>query len=274
MHDIWNQWHGCRKYSEGCDHCYMYYLDSLRDVNSTLITKTNNFNYPLQKKRDGSFKVQAGELIQVCMTSDFFLEEADAWRENIWDIIRYRKDVKFYILTKRAERIKDHLPSDWEDGYDNVILNVTCENQRRADERIPILLSIPAKHKGIMCAPFIGHINIESVKDLHDSCFRHNITFNFIETGNTFVKDGKTFHISNKPLQAKQAYLSHLSFQGKPIQWNLYDTFNNPIPLKNLYKPHFRENCATCASRLICNGCSDCGKCKQKIIHIHQTDGF
>ena len=59
MHDIWNPWHGCRKYSEGCDHCYMYYLDSLRDVNSTLITKTNNFNYPLQKKRDGSFKVGA-----------------------------------------------------------------------------------------------------------------------------------------------------------------------------------------------------------------------
>ena len=26
MHDIWNSWHGCRKYSEGCDHCYMYYL--------------------------------------------------------------------------------------------------------------------------------------------------------------------------------------------------------------------------------------------------------
>ena len=128
MHDIWNPWHGCRKYSEGCDHCYMYYLDSLRDVNSTLITKTNNFNYPLQKKRDGSFKVQAGELIRVCMTSDFFLEEADVWRESIWDIIRYRKDVKFYILTKRVERIKEHLPSDWEDGYDNVSLNVPCEN--------------------------------------------------------------------------------------------------------------------------------------------------
>lgn len=165
MHDIWNPWHGCRKYSEGCDHCYMYYLDSLRDVNSTLITKTNNFNYPLQKKRDGSFKVQAGELIRVCMTADFFLEEADVWRESIWDIIRYRKDVKFYILTKRAERIKDHLPSDWEDGYDNVILNVTCENQRRADERIPILLSIPAKHKGIMCAPFIEQRLFRKGKD-------------------------------------------------------------------------------------------------------------
>lgn len=28
--DIWNPWHGCHKYSEGCDHCYMYYLDNER----------------------------------------------------------------------------------------------------------------------------------------------------------------------------------------------------------------------------------------------------
>ncbi|MDE6780547.1 MAG: phage Gp37/Gp68 family protein, partial [Ruminococcus sp.] len=31
MMQIWNPWHGCRKYSEGCDHCYMYYLDTQRD---------------------------------------------------------------------------------------------------------------------------------------------------------------------------------------------------------------------------------------------------
>jgi protein gp37 len=30
MHDIWNPWHGCRKCSEGCANCYMYYLDGLR----------------------------------------------------------------------------------------------------------------------------------------------------------------------------------------------------------------------------------------------------
>lgn len=29
--DIWNPWHGCRKFSEGCDHCYMFYQDSQRD---------------------------------------------------------------------------------------------------------------------------------------------------------------------------------------------------------------------------------------------------
>lgn len=31
MNDIWNPWHGCKKYSEGCENCYMYYLDSQRD---------------------------------------------------------------------------------------------------------------------------------------------------------------------------------------------------------------------------------------------------
>nr|WP_278849220.1 DUF5131 family protein [Megamonas funiformis] len=30
MHDIWNPWHGCLKYSEGCKNCYMYYLDKIR----------------------------------------------------------------------------------------------------------------------------------------------------------------------------------------------------------------------------------------------------
>ena len=31
--------------------------------------------------------------------------------------------------------------------------------------------------------------------------------------------------------------------------------------LEELYVPHFRTNCETCGSKLICNGCSDCGKC-------------
>ena len=46
--------------------------------------------------------------------------------------------MSFFILTKRAERLKECLPDNWGDGYENVILNVTCENQKRADERIPL----------------------------------------------------------------------------------------------------------------------------------------
>lgn len=95
------------------------------------------------------------------MTSNFFLEEADEWRSEVWDMIKTRSDVNFWLLTKRAERIKQCLPDDWGEGWENVSLNITAENQRRADERLPLLLNIPAKHKGIMLAPFIGEISIE-----------------------------------------------------------------------------------------------------------------
>ena len=44
---------------------------------------------------------------------------------------------------------------------ENIIINVTAENQKRADERIPILLDLPFKHKGIMCAPLLSEIHIE-----------------------------------------------------------------------------------------------------------------
>ena len=95
------------------------------------------------------------------MTSDFFLEEADVWRDEVWDMICRRPDVHFWLLTKRARRIQECLPWDWLDGWDNVSLNVTAENQIRADERLPILLDISAKHKGVMIAPFIGKVDLE-----------------------------------------------------------------------------------------------------------------
>ncbi len=72
MHDIWNPWHGCRKISPGCANCYMYTLDKQRGKDGAVIYRTENFDYPLQKDRYGSYKVKSGELIRVCMTSDFF----------------------------------------------------------------------------------------------------------------------------------------------------------------------------------------------------------
>ena len=124
----------------------MYYLDSLRNKDGSRIYRTKaGFRYPLSKDRNGQYKVKSGEMLRVCMTSDFFLEEADPWRDEAWEIIRRRPDVKFYLLTKRPERVADHLPSGWRDGWENVMFNVTCENQRRADERIPILLDLPFK---------------------------------------------------------------------------------------------------------------------------------
>lgn len=289
MHDIWNPWHGCVKCSEGCENCYMYFLDRMRGHDGAEIYKTKTgFDYPIQRDRRGRYKVQSGEQIRVCMTSDFFLEQADAWRPDAWEIMRQRPDVSFFLLTKRPERVKDQLPPGWGSGWENIFFNVTCENQRRADERIPLLLALPFRHKGIMCAPFIGPVSVEPylasgqieqvvcggenydgnrpcdfdwVKSLRAECLRHDVTFCFIETGSVFIKDGRRYHIPEKQVQSEIAHKCGMYHPGRPPQFQLTGSFGLPLTEEERYKPHFRPHCEICGSRPICNGCSDCGKC-------------
>lgn len=291
MHDIWNPWHGCKKVSEGCENCYMYFLDRMRDQDGSKIYRTKgNFDYPLHKNRKGAYKVQPGEMLRVCMTSDFFLEEADSWRDEAWEIMRIRSDVKFYLLTKRPQRVAQCLPKDWEDGWENIFFNVTCENQRRADERIPLLLELPFKHKGINCAPLIEEVRLEEylktgqieqvgcggenydgarickfewVQELRRACEAQNVTFHFFETGTRFVKDRKLYILPNKRIQSQMALKSGMNYQGKPMEFKLCDQLGREIPEWMLYTPHFRETCEMCGSRAFCNGCSNCGKCER-----------
>lgn len=42
----------------------------------------------------------------------------------------------------------------------NVWIGVSCENQRRADERIPLLLQIPAAVRFLSCEPLLGEIDL------------------------------------------------------------------------------------------------------------------
>ena len=96
--NMWNPWHGCHKCSPGCKNCYVFFLDKIRDKDSNVIFKNKtNFNLPLKTDRSGNFKIASGSEVATCFTSDFFLEEADAWREEAWGIIRQRSDVYFLI---------------------------------------------------------------------------------------------------------------------------------------------------------------------------------
>ena len=293
MHDIWNPWHGCRKVSEGCQNCYMFFLDKQRGKDGGDIYRTKaGFRYPLSKDRSGQYKVKSGEMLRVCMTSDFFLEEADPWRDESWEIIAQRPDVKFFLLTKRPERVEKCLPRGWGDGWEHVMLNVTAENQRRADERIPILLSLPFQHKGVMCAPYIGPVSMkdalvtgqieqvlcdgenyggsrpchyEWVKALRDECAAADVTFVFCGTGRRFVKDGRLYKIEESAVQSQQAFKSGLHYQGKPMRFHLTDSWGMPIPEALLYRPKFRDKCEMCGMRPACNGCSSCGKCEEAV---------
>ena len=226
MTDIWNPWHGCRKISEACLNCYMFQQDAERGKDGSEIYRVKtNFNLPIKRNRQGRYKIQSGTHLRVCLTSDFFLEEADVWREEAWAMMRERSDVYFRLLTKRPQRVPECLPQDWGNGWKNVFLSVTAENQKRADERIPILINLPFLTKGILCTPLLSKIDMEDYlatggidfvytggenhagarptdyswhRDLYEQCVRQNVAFKFWDTGAEFIKDGKLFKVPPK----------------------------------------------------------------------------
>jgi len=130
----WNPWHGCNKVSPGCKYCYMY-RDKERYGQSptTILRSKTNFYDPL-KWRDGS-------LIFTCSWSDWFIEEADGWRDEAWEIIRQTPQHTYQILTKRPERIEEHLPK-WFETLDNVWLGVSIESEEQAG-RLEYLKDLP-----------------------------------------------------------------------------------------------------------------------------------
>lgn len=98
----WNPWRGCHRYRTGCKHCYVH---------------------------KGDYKMKSGQMVYVCFSSDFLLEDADKWRTECWEMIRERSDLHFLFLTKRIERFLHCIPHDWKDGYENVTVGCTIENQ-------------------------------------------------------------------------------------------------------------------------------------------------
>lgn len=228
---IWNPWHGCRKHSPGCLNCYMYRRDAEFGKDSSIVTLTSSFRLPMQKNRSGGYKLSGDEPVYTCMTSDFFIEEADEWRKEAWLMIRRRPDLSFIIITKRIDRFEVSLPDDWGDGYDNVTICSTCENQQTADYRLPLLLSLPIKHVQIIHEPMLEAIDIleylksgriekvicggESgegarlcdygwILSTREQCVGHGVPFYFKQTGALFRKDGVIYRIPRK-LQHAQA---------------------------------------------------------------------
>jgi protein gp37 len=101
------------------------------------------------------------KLVFTCSWSDWFHEAADAWRDEAWAIIRDTPHHTYQILTKRAERIQDYLPRDWDEGYPNVWLGVSVENQRHA-YRAAILAALPARVRFVSAEPLLGPVTLDT----------------------------------------------------------------------------------------------------------------
>jgi protein gp37 len=93
------------------------------------------------------------KMIFTCSWSDFFIKEADQWRAEAWDVIRSTPHHTYQILTKRPERIVDHLPEDW--PLPNVWLGVSVENPCFYT-RIAVLRDIPAPVRFLSLEPLLA----------------------------------------------------------------------------------------------------------------------
>lgn len=233
---IWNPWRGCIKCSEGCLHCYIHKGDYKRGINTSEIVKTKDFYKPIEKLKNGNYKMKSG-LVYLCFQSDFLIKEADKWRNECFKMIKERQDCKFLFLTKRIERFKEIIPDDWNDGYDNVIVCCTVENQKNADYKLSIFKDLPIKHKCITMQPLLEKVNIEKylddielvlvggeqdynarvldydwVLDIRKQCIKHNVNFEFRQCGTYTIKDGKTSKIETYNL-TKQARLANINYK-------------------------------------------------------------
>lgn len=154
----WNIARGCTKVDEDCKFCYMYrdsFNNTRYDPLEVVRTKTV-FDLPLKLKEPSK--------IFTCSLTDFFHEAIDEYRSEAWDIIRKCPQHTFQILTKRPERINDHLPADWGEGWDNVWFGTSVGNAPSATEgnghRIYHLTKVKCKTRFLSLEPLWGPIDI------------------------------------------------------------------------------------------------------------------
>ncbi len=155
----WNPWYGCTKVSAGCDHCYMF-RDMKRygrDPEKVTRSKTK-FSEPLKWKEP--------RLIFTCSWSDWFHKDADAWRDEAWEIVRQTPHHTYQILTKRPGRIARHLPKDWGDGYPNVWMGTSIENDDAVFRAVQ-LEAIPSRIRFISAEPLLGRLNGLDYRGIH-----------------------------------------------------------------------------------------------------------
>ena len=246
---MWRPWHGCHRCSPGCLNCYVYRGDARYGRDASKVYRTGEYDLPVRGRRDGSPKLAAGEVVFTCLTSDFFLAEADEWRPRAWRMIRSRPDLMFFIITKRIGRFAVGLPEDWGGGYGNVTIAVTCENQQKAAERVPQLLALPIRHRQIMCEPLLEEIDLtpwlsadiegvtaggesgesarlcryDWVLSLARQCESAGVPFWFKQTGALFEKDGRLYRIPRRE-QHEQARRAGLTAARRSMEEDEYET--------------------------------------------------
>ncbi|MEL6758216.1 MAG: phage Gp37/Gp68 family protein [Pseudomonadota bacterium] len=164
-----NPWVGCTKISPACDNCYAEdWSKRFGDVEwgnaPRRRTSEKNWNNPRRwNKQADEWEAEHGRprFVFCASLADVFDNQVDpTWREDLWKLIKECDRLVWLLLTKRPQNIAKMLPPDWGDGYPNVWLGTTVENQEIADRNIPHLMAAPAAKRFLSIEPIVGPIDL------------------------------------------------------------------------------------------------------------------
>lgn len=185
--DSWNPIAGCSVVSPGCTNCYAMNQASRIEHMGTAphyagLTKPSKggpvwtgevrlvehlLDVPLRWKRPRTIFVNS--------MSDLFHESVpDEWIDRVFAVMARAPQHTFQVLTKRSQRMRAYFHGlrglaelggrPW--PLPNVWLGVSCEDQARANERIPDLLETPATVRFVSAEPLLGPISFAGTPGL------------------------------------------------------------------------------------------------------------
>ncbi len=170
--ETWNPVTGCTKISAGCKNCYA------ADIANRFWGDRKFSDVQFHPERlEQPLRWRKPRMVFVNSMSDLFHESVsfdDILR--VFMVMRQAKAHTFQILTKRPDRMRLFI-QEWyphaealanmslsqQSPPSNVWLGVTCENQKAADERIPLLLSTPASVRFVSFEPLLERISLHSL---------------------------------------------------------------------------------------------------------------
>lgn len=79
----------------------------------------------------------------------------------------------------------------------------------------------------------------------------------------TYLLRTEGYIICQKNRCKERWFLRWGNYVGKPMEFKLINESGAVIPKEKLYVPYYHKNCDKCGGRFICNGCDDCGKCRE-----------
>jgi protein gp37 len=177
--NTFNPWIGCQHVSHGCDRCY---AEGMMDHRYGRVewgphgelerTSEEYWKKPVKWNAEArAFKREHGHRPRVFCASlaDVFDNQVSSqWREDLFALIRECSRLNWLLLTKRPKNILKMLPADWADGYRNVWLGATAEDQAWFDGRWGILQRVPARIKFISYEPALGPLQLPKHGPLPD----------------------------------------------------------------------------------------------------------